>query len=56
MGSQYFPKPYRNFGGNINVKVDLSNYATETDLKNVTHVDTSNFELKTNLASLKLIN
>ena len=53
MGSQYFPKPYRNFGGNINVKVDLSNYATETDLKNVTHVDTSNFELKTNLASLK---
>ena len=56
MGSQYFPKPYRNFGGNINVKSDLSNYATETDLKNVTHVDTSNFELKTNLASLKLIN
>ena len=53
MGSQYFPKPYRNFGGNINVKVDLSNYATETDLKNVTHVDTSNFELKINLASLK---
>ena len=53
MGSQYFPKPFRSFGGNINVKSDLSNYATETDLKNVTHVDTSNFELKTNLASLK---
>ena len=53
MGSQYFPKPYRKFGGNINVKSDLSNYATETDLKNVTHVDTSNFELKINLASLK---
>ena len=53
MGSQYFPKPYRNFRGNINVKSDLSNYATETDLKNVTHVDTSNFELKINLASLK---
>ena len=51
--SQYFPKPFRNFGGNINVKVDLSNYATKTDLKNVTHVDTSNFALKTNLASLK---
>ena len=53
MGTQYFPKPFRSFGGNINVKVDLSNYATKTDLKNVTHVDTSSFALKTNLASLK---
>ena len=35
--SQYFPKPFRNFRGNINVKVDLSNYATKTDSKNVTH-------------------
>ena len=51
--SQYFPKPFRSFGRNINVKVDLSNYPTKTDLKNVTHVDTSNFALKTNLASLK---
>ena len=51
--SQYFPKPFRSFGGNINVKVDLSNYATKTDLKNVTHGDTSSFALKTNLASLK---
>ena len=51
--SQYFPKPFRSFGGNINVKVDLSNYATKTDLKNVTHVDTSSFALKTNLASLE---
>ena len=51
--SQYFPKSFRNFGGNINVKVDLSNYATKTDLKNVTHVDTSSFALKTNLANLK---
>ena len=51
--SHYFPKPFRSFGGNINVKVDLSNYATKTDLKNVTHVDTSSFALKTNLASLK---
>ena len=51
--SQYFSKPFRNFGGNINVKVDLSNYATKTDLKNVTHVDTSSFALKTNLANLK---
>ena len=50
--SQYFPKPFISFGGNINVKVDLSNYATKTNLKNVTHVDTSNFDLKTNLASL----
>ena len=51
--SQYFPKPFKSFGGNINVKVDLSNYATKTDLKNVTHVDTSSFALKTNLANLK---
>ena len=52
--SQYFPKPFRIFGGNINVKVDLSNYATKTDLKNVTHVDTSRFTLKTNLVSLDI--
>ena len=51
--SQYFPKPFRSFGRNINVKVDLSNYPTKTDLKNVTHVDTSSFAIKTNLASLK---
>ena len=51
--SQYFPKPFRSFGGNINVKVYLSNYATKTDLKNVTHADTSSFTLKTNLANLK---
>ena len=48
--SPYFPKPLRSFGGNINAKVDLSNYATKTDLKNV---NTSSFALKTNLASLK---
>ena len=35
------------------MKVDLSNYATKSDLKNVTHVDTSRFSLKTNLAGLK---
>ena len=51
--SQYFPKPFRSFGGNTNVKVDLSNYATKTDLENVTHVDTSSFALKTNLGNLK---
>ena len=45
--SQYFPQPFRCFGRNMNVKVDLSNHATKTDLKNVTHVDTSS------LASLK---
>ena len=39
--SKYFPKPYEPFGGDINVKVDLSNYATIKDIKNVTHVDTS---------------
>ena len=51
--SQYFPKPFRSFGININVKVDLSSYATNTDVKNVTHVDTSSFALKANLVSLK---
>ena len=51
--SQYFPKPFRSFGGNINVKVHLSNYGTKTDIKNVTYVDTSNFALKTNLVNLK---
>ena len=51
--SQYFPKPFRSLGGNINVKVALSNYATKTHLKNITHVDTSSFALKTYLASLK---
>ena len=51
--SQYFPKLYGSFGGDINLKVDLSNYATKTDIKNISHVDTSSFALKSNLASLK---
>ena len=51
--SQYFPQLFRSFGGNINVKFDLSNYAPKTDLKNVTHADTSSFVLETNLASLE---
>ena len=51
--SQYFPKPYEPFGRDINVKVDSSNYATKADIKNISHVDTSSFALKTNLASLK---
>ena len=51
--SQYFPKPYETFGRYINVRVDLSNYATKTDLRNVTHVDVRSFALKSNLASLK---
>ena len=51
--SQYFAKPYEPFGGNINVKVDLSNYATKADIKNISNVDTSSFALKTNLANLK---
>ena len=50
--SQYFP-PYRSSRGDIKVELDLSNYATKTDLKNVTHVDVSSFASKTNLASLK---
>ena len=51
--SQYFPKPYEPFGGDINVKVDLSNYASKTDIQNIFHIDTSSFALKLNLASLK---
>ena len=51
--SQYFTKPYEPFGGDINVKVDFSNYATKADIKNISHVDTSSFALKTNLATLK---
>ena len=51
--SKYFPKPFKSFGGNINLKVDLSNYATKTDLNYITHVDSSSFALKTNLANIK---
>ena len=52
--SQYFPKPFNShFDDNIMVKIDLSNYATKTDIKNTSHVDTSSFALKTNLASWK---
>ena len=51
--SQYFRKPYERFGGDINVKVDLSNYATKAGIKNTSHVETSSFALKSNLVSLK---
>ena len=51
--SQHFPRPQKLFGRDINVKVDLSNYAPETDIKNISLVDTLNFALKSNLASLK---
>ena len=51
--SKYFPKPYEAFGRDINVKVALSNYATKKDIKNITHVHTSSFALKTNVAILK---
>ena len=51
--SQHFPKPSEPYGGDINVRVDVSNYATKTDIKNISHVDTSSFALKSNLANLK---
>ena len=51
--SKHFPNSFRSFGRNINVKVDLSNYATKTDIKNISHLDTSSFALKINLATLK---
>ena len=43
--SQYFPKPYEPFGGDINVKVYLSNYATKADIKNISHVDNLKIEV-----------
>ena len=52
--SQYFPKPNEPISRDINVKVGLCNYATKTDLKNILHVDTSSFALKSNLTSLKV--
>ena len=51
--SKYFRKWFRSFGRNRNVKVDLSNYATTTDIRNISHDDTSSFALKPNLANLK---
>ena len=52
--SQCFPKPYEPFGGDINVNVDLSSYAKKkADIKNISHVDTSSFAIKSNLDSLK---
>ena len=51
--SQYFPKPYEHFGADTNVKIDLSSYATNADLKKISHVDVSSFALKSNLANLK---
>ena len=51
--SQCFPKPYEVFGRDINVKVGLSNYATKTDIKNISHIDTSSFASKSNLVSLQ---
>ena len=52
--SQYFPKPFNShFGDIIKVKIDLSNQATKTDIKNISHADTSSFPRKANLANLK---
>ena len=52
--SQYFPNPYEPFGGEINVKVDLSNYTTKADLKDATRIYYFIFATKSNLASLKI--
>ena len=49
----FFPKPYKQFGRGIKVILDLSNYAIKTDIKNISHVDTSGFALKANSANLK---
>ena len=53
--SQYFPEPFNShFVDSIKVKIDLSNYATKTEIKIISHVDTSSFALRTNLANLKI--
>ena len=51
--SQYFSKPNQPFRRYINVKMDLSNYAAKTDLKNATRIDTSKLAAKSDLVSLK---
>ena len=50
--STYYP-PYKSSGQNVKVELDLTNYATKTDLKNITHVDVSSYASKTNLSALK---
>ena len=50
--SQYYP-PYKCSSNNIKIELDLANYATKNDLKNITHVDVSTYASKTNLAALK---
>ena len=50
--STYYP-PYKRSSSNVKVELDLTNCATKTDLKNITHVDVSSFASKTNLAALK---
>ena len=52
MSSQYYP-PYKSSGNNIEVELDLSNYAMKKDINDITHVDVSGFASKTNLAALK---
>ena len=52
MSSQYYP-PYKSSSQSIKVELDLANYATKNDVKNITHVDVSSFASKTNLAALK---
>ena len=51
--NQYFPKPYRSFGGNVKAELDLSTYATKANLKNATGVDTSELAAKSDIAALK---
>ena len=48
----YYP-PYKRSSNNVKVELHLTNYATKTDLKSITHVDVSSFASKTNLAALK---
>ena len=50
--NKFYPKPYKPFGKGIKVKVDLLYYAAKADIKNISHVHTSSFALKTNLANL----
>ena len=52
--SQYFPKPYRSFEGNVKVELYLSSYATKADLKNATRIDTSKLAAKPDLSGVQV--
>ena len=53
--SQFFPKPKERYDRNVNVELDVYNYATKSDSKNAAGVDTSDFCNRIEFCSLKLV-